>query len=368
MGYIISCLIAAIVITIVLIILNIKKIQILIGIPLLSFILPLSIIGGGIFSETYDTEVWSGKVLSKEKEKVSCEHSYPCNCRQVCSGSGNSQSCTSTCDICYDHSYDFNWNVTSSIGTFKINRIDNQGVIEPSRWSIVKNGDPVSDTHRFTNYIKAARNNVLNRQGTKITYTIPMYPITIYDYYNIDRAISIDNAVPNLKRWSIEISKILSELGTVKQVNLVMVFTKNPQDFSEQLNASWLGGKKNDVIIVIGTNDGLTADWVNVLSWSKREDFKVQLRDAIMGVELNPEKQLQVIATAINTNFERRKMEEFEYLIYDIEPSIGYIWGAFISFFTPSLLLLIYIWKEQKIYSRNTRISYLRNKFPRWYN
>src|ERR1035437_3569821 len=304
-----------------------------------SFIIAVITLSIGMFAETADTEVWNGKVTSKEKEQVSCSHSYSCNCRSVqsCSGSGKDRSCTSStqCDTCYEHNHDFDWVVHTTIGGKEIDRIDRQGVSEPPRWTSVKTNDPVADTHTFTNYVKAAKNNVLNREGTKISYAMPTYPANIYDYYNIDRAVTADNAVSNLKAWDAEISKALIDLGTTKQVNLVLVFTKNPQDYSEQLNAVWLGGKKNDVIVVIGTKDGKTAEWVNVLSWTKREDFKVELRDAIMAQELTPVGTVQVIASNIAKKFERRHMAEFEYLKYDIEPSEGFVIASFILFFVP---------------------------------
>ena len=311
----------------------------LISYPIVSLVLGCLVIFTGMFSEVADTEIWNGKVTGKEQETVSCKHSYDCNCRSVqsCSGSGKDRSCTSStvCDTCYEHSHDYDWTVHTTIGNKEIDRVDRQGVIPPPRWMKVATNDPVADTHTFTNYLKAARNNVLNRQGTKISYSMPTYPDSIYDYYNVDRAVSADGAMPNLKEWSQEISKTLIDLGPAKQVNLVMVFTKNPQEYAEQLNAAWLGGKKNDVIVVIGTQDHLKADWVDVLSWTKREDFKVQLRDAIQSKDLVPAQQLQVIANAISTGFERRHMKEFEYLKYDIEPSTGFIIGAFVAFFIP---------------------------------
>lgn len=306
-----------------------------------SLLLPIAVLALGMFSETYDTEIWNGKVVSKNQETVSCSHSYSCNCRQTCSGSGKDRSCSETCDTCYEHSHDYDWDVRSTVGTITIDRIDRQGVYEPPRFTSVQPSDPVSVKHHFTNYLKGAKNNVLNRQGTKITYPMPPYPGSIYDYYNIDRAISVDNAVPNLQLWSKAISRSLIDLGNAKQVNLVLVFTKQPEDYADQLNASWLGGKKNDVIVVIGTQ-GTKIDWVSVVSWTKREDFKVQVRDKLTGAPLDPASVVKVITDEISANFERRHMKEFEYLKYDIEPNIYYFIAAFISFFLPVIGLLLY--------------------------
>lgn len=319
-----------------------------------SLLLPIIILALGMFSETYDTEIWNGKVVSKNQETVSCRHSYSCNCRQSCTGSGKDQSCSETCDTCYEHSHDYDWDVHSTVGTITIDRVDRQGTLQPPRFASVQISDPVSVKHHFTNYLKGAKNNVLNRQGTTITYPMPPYPGDIYDYYNIDRAISVDNVVPNLQMWNKEISKSLIDLGNAKQVNLILVFTKNPEDYAEQLNASWLGGKKNDVITVIGTH-GSKIEWVNVLSWTKREDFKVHLRDKLVGVNLEPVSVVKIISDEISTKFERRHMKEFEYLKYDIEPNMYYFVGAFISFFIPSIFLL---WAH-----RRQSFSYSKRRF-----
>lgn len=312
----------------------------------------------GMFAETADTEILNGKVTGKERDQVSCSHSYDCNCKQVqsCTGSGSTRSCSTSqqCDTCYEHSNDYDWDVHTTLGTKNISRIDRQGVVEPPRWTSVKTNDPVAVTHTFINYVKAAKNNVLNRQGTKISYALPTYPVGVYDYYNIDRAVSVDNAMPDLNVWSREISKSLIDLGPAKQVNVVIVFTKNPQDYSEQLNAAWQSGKKNDVVVVIGTKDGTTAEWVDVLSWTKREDFKVELRDSIKAQKLTPVGTVQVIASSINKNFERRHMAEFEYLKYDIEPSEGFVIASFILFFLP---LGVFIFANKRASSGRKRFS-----------
>ena len=74
-------------------------------------------IGGAIglhYANMFDREVWNGVVSSKDSEHVSCSHSYQCNCHESCSGSGKDKSCHESCDTCYEHSYDVDWNVFTS--------------------------------------------------------------------------------------------------------------------------------------------------------------------------------------------------------------------------------------------------------------
>lgn len=43
----------------------------------------------GLYSESFDTEVLNGQVTGKERQQVSCSHSYSCRCRPVRSCSFN---------------------------------------------------------------------------------------------------------------------------------------------------------------------------------------------------------------------------------------------------------------------------------------
>jgi len=87
----------------------------------------------GKFSEISDVEVWSGEVVNKKKIRMMCEHSYQCMCVTVSCGKDCS---TEICQTCYDHSFDNDWRVFTSMGKwtqFNIDRIDRQGLKEPPR-------------------------------------------------------------------------------------------------------------------------------------------------------------------------------------------------------------------------------------------
>lgn len=88
-------------------------------------------------ANTHDVEVWNGRVAKKYSERVSCEHSYQCHCRQECSGSGKNRSCSEVCDTCYEHSYDVSWRVvTTNSEMITIARVNRQGTQEPGRWAL----------------------------------------------------------------------------------------------------------------------------------------------------------------------------------------------------------------------------------------
>lgn len=290
-------------------------------------------------SETGDTEVWNGVVTGKERQRVSCSHSYSCNCRQTCTGSGNNRSCSQTCDTCYDHPYDFDWEVyTSNNETIDIDRVDRQGVLQPPRWTAVKMGEPTSTSHRYTSYIKGAPDTLFRRQGQTEKYkgTIPAYP-EVFDYYRIQRFIPTSVTGQNEFKWNEGLNKINAELGHHKQVNMLVVLTQAEADWFYALEEVWLGGKKNDVVLVIGVDADAKPKWANVMAWTNQEMFKVQLRDAVLGLDkINDETVLPVLRENVASGYVRKPMAEFEYLKASITPSafawtISLIIGVLIS-------------------------------------
>lgn len=281
----------------------------------------------GLASQTSDVEVWSGEVTSKDREKVSCSHSYDCNCRQVtsCSGSGKDRTCSSSrvCDTCYEHSYDVDWNVRTNIGRWRIDRVDRQGVQTPARWELVKVGDPVSDTHHFTNYVKAVPESLFHANVTNtFDAMIPEYPSAVYDYYKINRALSVGVPVPDIAVWNESISQEMRKLGPQRQANVIVLFVNTANEaYIHALEGKWIGGKKNDIIVVIGSTSYPKIDWVGISSWTDKALFKVQLRDDIMSLgTIDREKIIAAIDTNAMKTFKRKEMKDFEYLKYQIEP------------------------------------------------
>ncbi len=289
----------------------------------------------GLASQTGDTELINGEVMSKDSQHVSCSHSYDCNCRmvrvpQTCSGTGKNRTCTGggterKCDTCYEHSFDVDWNVRSNVGSFGISRVDRQGLIPPPRWLQVNNGDPVAKTHYFTNYVKAVPESLFHAHmelNGKFDNMIPAYPSNVYDIYKIDRALSVGVPVPDLKEWSQDISVLLRKLGPQRQANVIVIFVNTADEsYLHALEGKWIGGKKNDIIVLVGSTSYPKIDWVAISSWTDKALFKVQLRDDILSVgSIDRPAIMKAIDTNVMKTFERKQMKDFEYLKYSIEP------------------------------------------------
>ena len=273
----------------------------------------------GRYGKTADVEVWNGRVTGKERAVVSCEHSYACNCRQVCSGSGSNQTCWTHCDTCWEHSYDVSWMVnTTAGGDVEIGRIDRQGLGQPPRWTAVTVGEPASLEHGFTNYIKAVPESLFAPGAIEGYGELPGYP-RVHDYYRISRVIGGGALTSG---WSGMLSEALEERGGARQVNAIIVAVDSRREpgYADALRAAWLGGKKNDAVLVIG-HDGSRITWVRVFSWSKESMFNIALRDAVTDIgTMDGARIVDAIARAIDASWVRRPMAEFEYLASEIQP------------------------------------------------
>lgn len=288
-------------------------------------------IGISAYQNRHDVEILAGSITDKKQVRVSCSHSYPCRCRQVCSGFGKSRSCSTRCDTCYRHTHDYDWRVYTTLGSFNIQRIDSQGTGTPPRWTGVVIGEPYAEHRSYTNYIKGAEhtlwNNRLNEEDmARLQAIVPAYP-SVFDYYRVNRAVTSPSVkVPNIQEWSDRLAAELRDLGAKKQVNIIVVFTDRGREYVEALERVWLGGKKNDVVVVLGL-EGENVAWSQVFTYARssgNELLTVKLRDAIMAVGqpiTNAEAYITTIRSNIEEAYQRKSMEEFEHLASESGPS-----------------------------------------------
>jgi hypothetical protein len=272
----------------------------------------------GRYAKMADTEIWNGQVIAKEQVRVSCEHSYQCHCKTNSKGS-------SSCDTCYEHINDWDWMVRTTAGDIEIDRIDRRGSDEPPRWTSAADGQPVALPKSFDNYVKAAQLSVFHEQRAvekQFVSMIPQYPNGVYDYHYVNRVLPMGVNIPDIVLWNNELALMLRSIGPSKQANVVIVFVNSTDaTYADALNRAWLGGKKNDVIVVVGTTKYPAIDWVRVLSWTDEQIFKVQLRDELLNEKtVDRNKFLGIIAKNVVTTFKRKHMKDFEYLKDEIDP------------------------------------------------
>lgn len=298
--------------------------------------------------KTSDTEVWNGTVVRKDRGTEGCCHSYPCNPHPCgCDDKGN---CSTCYDTCYEHARDRTWTATSSNGeTVYSQGCGRPGASDPDRWEAIVIGEPTAVEHSYTNYIKGNPDSILRRQGAAERFKgrLPSYP-AVYDWYRIDRFIAIDVPIPDLRALNARLSEINGRLGAMKKVNVVVVAVKeDDQRYLEALRETWLGGKINDFVVVVGTPEFPAVAWAGVISWTRNEDLKVAVRDEIVALAaFDGAKVLDIVEANVETKFEHRPISDFEYLKSTIEPSSAVIWIIAIVGILLAIGLQTWFWFE----------------------
>lgn len=300
---------------------------------------------------TYDVELWSGQVTSKQSERVSCEHSYQCNCVTTSStDSKGNTTYTEICQTCYEHSYDVDWVVDSNVGEERISRIDRQGLKEPKRFTDVLIGEPFITERSFTNYIKASPETLFKdgevlKQGFEAV--LPAYP-EVYDYYRVNRVFSYGVNVDNT--LNIKLNEYMKKWGPSKQANIIAVFVseKYSQDYFQALKAHWLGGKKNDVIVVTQLSSDGQINWSRVAARSEYKAFETSLEFDIGNIgKFETDKFTKVLDENIMKRFKREDWHKYEYLLEDFTPStLAIVLGLLFSFMA-NLGLSFFFYREQ---------------------
>ena len=226
---------------------------------------------------------------------------------------------------------------------------------EPTRWSQVYHDDPVSRAISYVNYIKAAPDSLYHHTEIDPQISKISYPNNIYDYYKINRVVDVDLGVSPeiIKSMNEKISLSLRDLASAKQVNIVIVLTKNPSSmFAEKLKNSWLGGKKNDLILVVAGNSNGDILWDDVFSWSNNDMANVSIRDAVRNYGKIDDKLVDIAVDGINKYWQRKRMHTYEYLTSEIEPTTF----AYIMIFLVGLVLsgglMVFFVKSETGYRR----------------
>lgn len=270
---------------------------------------------GSIYSKGHDTQILNGSVVSKQQERVSCEHSYSCNCRTTCSRSGKSTSCSRTCDTCYEHNFDFDWVVDSDVGHATIDRVDRQGTQTPPRWSAVKIGEPFAKEDSYFNYIKASPLTIFDKTQLNAATPVPGY-IGVHDYYRVNRVINFGSRYSgDFSELNTLLNESLKKLGPKKKVNVLVIFHGKGDNFAEVVKAKHLGGKINDVYVLIDAAADGTIEHASAFSWSKSDLVNIKIRDEILDLgKVDMKGVANVVDRNIDTLYNHRSIEEFEYL------------------------------------------------------
>lgn len=291
-----------------------------------------------------DKEILSGYVTSATYEESWTErvkHTYTTTHRV-------GKSSYTTTHTYYTNDYRSpKWYVNTTLGNVNIDSIeynrlktlfDNESKISDSHYNQVSIGDGktyevsykglqvskvpkdlvyVTQQHDYENLLKVSNSLFVVKAKSGKYNPIPYPYNTGYNCYTrVLNDAKLDNEL--IKQYNDLLNKYAGKYGRMKEMNPIIYFTDKPQNFIWDLKYSWIIGKKNDIVMVIGVKNN-KIDWCEVMCWTKKEIFKITLKSHIESMDLKQvDINIDIIATDINKLYLRMEMKEFNYLINDI--------------------------------------------------
>lgn len=315
-----------------------------------SLVIACLVVWLGLRYQTGSEEMWNGRITVRDHRGISC-----CHCHteyRPCTGSdGKPTTCPHR--VC-DHMYgsDREWYATTSNGEEAYNSgCLRSGEGPTERWQQIRVGEPTAIAHRYTSYIRGNPGSILHVRGIAARFAgrLPAHPET-YDHYRARRLINqgLPLAPGEEDRLNALLDELNADLGAARQVNVIVILTRERDPlFLEALREAWVGGEKNEFIVVIATPDYPAVAWSGVVSWTRQERLKIRVRDRLNGLgTFDGAQALHIIRNEVDNGFVRRPMADFEYLYATISPPTWILVLGGILEILVNALLARWFWHE----------------------
>lgn len=276
-----------------------------------------------------DVEHLNGRVVAKEAGSQAC-----CHCHDECLERYFFGLCKRERRRCR-HERDWYWRVeVAGAGTLEDSCL--RRPTRPSWWASIDEGDPAVIEHRYVNYLKADPDSLLRRRGVdpasaelRERWTIPPFP-EVRDGVKVDRVVVVGD-VEAPARWQAELDELNADLGPAREVDVTVVLgDADSPALALAVDAAWLSGPKNALIVVLGAPEGRgRVAWARVVSLSPNPALEIQLRERLRGLELDDPSLVPIIREEVEAGFERRPMAELHYLAGAASPRGWWLVGLY---------------------------------------
>ena len=263
-----------------------------------------------------DVEHLHGRVTGKDHGNQKC-----CHCHTVCSSRDTKGNCKSRREVC-THTRDFWWALDTTVGRVSVADCSSSNST-PRIWARARVGEPATVTNSYTNYLKADPESLfVHAVNSRYLPLVPGYP-ALYDLYKVDPVISSGPPIP--EGWQDAFRELNADLGPAEQVDVTVLLT-GVQDptFAQAVESKWLYGPKNSMTLILGVQGDLVT-WARVVSFSRIEVLKIELRDGLVGKSLGDGEIPGIVREAVRQKFRRTPMAEFEYLASSARPPTGWL-------------------------------------------
>lgn len=307
---------------------------------------------------TKDHETWNGWVLESRYYEDWNEYIHQTCSYQTCSGTGQNQYCTTHYyDCSYVRYHSKYWTVEDSNDyTHRVSEktyhsfvrrflplgakptfVDmrrhyhtNDGDMYKVAWpKTPQTVEPVNTSHIYENRIQASRSVFnyprISDEEAKTSKLFAYPQIELFGYPSI-----LGDCGPRTSAANESLRYHNAMLGKKKELRMwLLCFRGEPLQTAHQQEAYWVGGNKNEFVLVVGLVDEYDIQWAHPFSWTKREDVKIAIRDlALSQIPFDPVRTVEKMSWELEHGFERRHFEEFSYLT--VEPPNWYLILTFV--------------------------------------
>lgn len=319
------------------------------------------------YAQTYDTEVWSGRVTSVDhKEEWDEYHPESTSCR---TDSDGDRVCT-TRKAYWEHHYAENYIYTSDGGRIEVDNPysggrsfnDSYPNTDGELEEFFPIGMPSASVHSYENRVNASYSLFKNKNiDLKLYPDLPDYPDSVYGYTDIPRIVG---DIPNKKAATAYLNEVNSELNKQvedperpgktkawKEVNLIFVNVgaDKPREYGLALQDKWQNGNKNDFVVSFSMDSSGRVQWAYAFSWSEVDILKLEVQDLVMGVGQVADfvDVIDPVADKVAELFVRKSFSDFDYL--QIDPSGAVLTVVWILEVALMILHAYLVFKRKKI-------------------